>query len=87
MGSPEESAQHHDPPWLERVKAKWGDTAAYGYAVIYTQWGNTSKALEWLETAVRLRDVALKGLKVEPELDPLRNQPRFQAIERSLKFP
>ena len=72
---------------LERVKAKWGDAAAYGYAEIYAQWGNTSKALEWLETAVRLRDVDLQGLKVEPALDPLRNEARFQAIERELRFP
>ena len=72
---------------LERVKAKWGDAAAYGYAEIYAQWGNASKALEWLETAVRLRDVDLQGLKVEPALDPLRKEPRFQAIERELKFP
>jgi len=72
---------------LERVKAKWGDAAAYAYAEIYAQWGNTSKALKWLETAVRLRDVDLQGLKVEPALDPLRNEPRFQAIERELKFP
>jgi hypothetical protein len=26
-------------------------------------------------------------LKAEPLLDPLRKEPRFQAIERELKFP
>jgi len=26
-------------------------------------------------------------LKTEPLLDPLRKEPRFQAIERELKFP
>jgi len=26
-------------------------------------------------------------LKIDPLLDPLRKEPRFQAIERELKFP
>jgi hypothetical protein len=29
----------------------------------------------------------LSGLKTEPYLDPVRSEPRFQAIERELKFP
>ncbi len=72
---------------LERTKARWSDAAAYAYAEIYAQWGDTPKALEWLETALRLHDVDLQGLKVEPLLDPLRKEPRFQEIERELKFP
>jgi tetratricopeptide (TPR) repeat protein len=72
---------------LARAKAVKGDAGAYGYATIYAQWGNTPKALEWLETALRLSDPELIGLKTEPLLDPLRQEPRFQAIERELKFP
>jgi hypothetical protein len=51
------------------------------------QWGNTAQALEWLETALRLRDPGLKDLKTDPRMDPLRKAPRFLAIERELKFP
>jgi serine/threonine-protein kinase len=72
---------------LAKIKATAGDTGAYGYAAIYAQWGRTAKALEWLETALRLRDPSLQSLKTEPLLDPLRKEPRFQAIERELKFP
>ena len=64
-----------------------GDATAYQYATIYAQWGNRAQALEWLETALRLRDPGLEQLKTDPLLDPLRNEPRFQAIERELKFP
>jgi hypothetical protein len=72
---------------LAKLKAFGGDAAAYQYATIYAQWGNRAKALEWLETAWRLRDPGLEFLKTDPLLDPLRKEPRFQAIERELKFP
>jgi TolB-like protein/DNA-binding winged helix-turn-helix (wHTH) protein/Tfp pilus assembly protein PilF len=72
---------------LARFKALEGNAGAYGYARIYAQWGNTSKALEWLSTALQLRDPNLIDLKTDPLLDPLRQEPRFQAIERELRFP
>ena len=49
---------------------------------IYAQWGVTAKALEWLETAMQLRDPRLQYAKTDPLMDPLRKEPRFQAIER-----
>jgi TolB-like protein/Flp pilus assembly protein TadD len=72
---------------LAKMQAAIGDTAAYQYATIYAQWGNRAKALEWLETALRVRDPGLELLKTDGLLDPLRKEPRFQAIERALKFP
>ena len=72
---------------LAKLKAAQGDAGAYQYATIYAQWGNRAKALEWLETALRLRDPGLESLKTDPLLDPMRQEPRFQAIERALKFP
>ena len=72
---------------LSKLKAPLGDAAAYQYATIYAQWGNRAQALEWLETALRLRDPGLQDLKTDPLLDPLRKEPRFLEIERELKFP
>jgi TolB-like protein/Flp pilus assembly protein TadD len=72
---------------LAKLKAANGDAGAYQYATIYAQWGNLTKALEWLETALRLRDPGLALVKTDPLLDPLRKEPRIQAIERELKFP
>jgi len=71
---------------LAKLKAN-GDTYAYNYAEITAQWGNSGEALGWLDTALRLRDSGLADMKVNPFLDPLRKQPRFQAIERALNFP
>jgi tetratricopeptide (TPR) repeat protein len=72
---------------LAKLRAAMGDASAYQYATIYAQWGHRAKALEWLETALRLRDSGLEYLKTDPLMDPLRKEPRFQAIERELKFP
>lgn len=72
---------------LTTAEAEQGDYAAYQFAQIYAQWGSIPKALDWLETAVRLQDPGLEYLKTDPFLDPLRGQPRFQAIENALRFP
>jgi TolB-like protein/tetratricopeptide (TPR) repeat protein len=70
-----------------QLKADQGDAVAYQLASIYAQWGDTPTALDWLEIAYRLKDPGLAWLKVDPLLDPLRREPRFQAIEKKLKFP
>lgn len=72
---------------LTRVHASLGDAAAYQYTDTYAQWGDKGRALDWLETAMRLRDPGLVNVKLDPLIDPLRQEPRFQAIERALKFP
>jgi TolB-like protein/cytochrome c-type biogenesis protein CcmH/NrfG len=72
---------------LAKVKSALADSAAYQYAAIYAQWGDRAKALEWLGTAMRLRDGGLTALKTDPLMDPLRQEPRFQAIMQELKFP
>ena len=72
---------------LRDYRAAAGDDAAYQYATIYAQWGNRERALEWLATAMRLRDPGLVIMKTDPLMDPLRNEPRFQEIERQLNFP
>jgi serine/threonine-protein kinase len=80
--------QHADAEaMLKKLQAAYGDAGPVEYASIYAQWGNTAKALEWLTTAMRLRSPDLVYVKIDPLLDPLRKEPRFQAIERELKFP
>jgi tetratricopeptide (TPR) repeat protein len=75
---------------LSKMKTERGDASAYQYDTIYAQWGHRAQALEWLEwleTAMRLRDSGLEHMKTDPLLDPLRKEPRFHGIERELKFP
>jgi tetratricopeptide (TPR) repeat protein len=70
---------------LAKIRASYGDAPAWGYSLMYAQRGDTARALYWLEAAMRARDPWF-DLK-HPLLDPLRNEPRFQAIERELRFP
>jgi eukaryotic-like serine/threonine-protein kinase len=64
-----------------------GDSSAYQAAEIYAQWRQTSKALERLETALRLGDPGLVDLVDDPLLAPIQKEPRYQAIRQKLKFP
>jgi TolB-like protein/tetratricopeptide (TPR) repeat protein len=72
---------------LEQFKTLDGDAAAYAYAEIYAQWGNGPDALQWLTKTKRLHSTALQRLKVDPLLDPIRNEPQFKALLARMKFP
>ena len=69
------------------LQAEFGEGSSYQMAEIYAQWGDTSKALEWLETAYRLPDPGIVSLRVDAMMDPLRKETRFREIERELNFP
>lgn len=49
-------------------------------AVIYAALGETETALHYLEKAWEVRAVQLLWIRVEPNLDPLRSEPRFIEI-------
>jgi tetratricopeptide (TPR) repeat protein len=72
---------------LATLRATEGDVAAAFYASIYAEWGEHESALDWLETAMRLHSADLVYLKTLESYDPLRREPRFQAVMRELKFP
>jgi len=59
----------------------------YAFALIHTGLGENDKALEWLERAYQDRNGWMPFLQVEPRLDPLRSDPRFQDLVRRMNFP
>jgi len=69
------------------MKADMGDAQAFQFAEVYAQWGDISKALDWIETAYRLKDPGMSSLKVDEFLAPLRAEIRFREIERKLNLP
>jgi TolB-like protein/DNA-binding winged helix-turn-helix (wHTH) protein/Tfp pilus assembly protein PilF len=54
--------------------------ASYDLAIALLGVGDTERALAWLDKAVGDRSPRLLFLTVEPRLDPLRSDPRFQAL-------
>jgi TolB-like protein/Flp pilus assembly protein TadD len=64
-----------------------GDSDPYAYAEIYAQWGDTAKAMDWLRKAAAFRDTGLILLKIDPFMDPIRGEPEFKEILKSMNFP
>ena len=63
----------------EEAKARY--VPAYAFAVIYLALGEKDHALDWLEQAARDHDgFYINLIKVEPFLDPLRGDPRFETL-------
>ncbi len=56
-------------------------------AVLYTALGNKDKAIKSLEKAYDERDLLLRFIGVGYEYDPLRSDPRFQAIIKKTGLP
>jgi TolB-like protein/DNA-binding winged helix-turn-helix (wHTH) protein/Tfp pilus assembly protein PilF len=68
-------------------QAKKQYVSPYYFAVVYVGLGEPERALDWLEKAFADRSNGLVFLKVEPELDDLRSNPRFIALQLKLNFP
>ncbi len=56
-------------------------------AINYSKLGDKEKALYWLERAYESHTRDLIYLNVMPEYDPIRNDPRFQAVVRKIGLP
>lgn len=68
---------------IERIrKAERTDiyTCPYESAIAYLSIGDTATALSKLEESVRKRSNCLMFTNVDPRLEPLRKEPRFQAV-------
>ncbi len=74
---------------LARLQAmrKQGYVPAYSEAVILAGLGMTNEALERLEKAYEDRSFYLTWLKIHPDLDSLRADPRFRDLMRRLRLP
>lgn len=64
---------------LQRPSIK-GNVSPYSIALIHIGLGEKDAALTLLEKACEERDGGLAFLKVDPEMDSLRTDPRFQAV-------
>ena len=72
---------------LAQLRAAYGDSTQYQYAVIYAQLGDTDRAFAALDKALALKDPGLVGLRTDAFLDSLRADPRFARLIARLRFP
>ncbi|HEY3203710.1 MAG TPA: protein kinase, partial [Thermoanaerobaculia bacterium] len=59
----------------------------YQVGVICAHLGETDEAFRWLEKAYQVRSQCMPFLKVDPQLDPIRSDPRYTEFVRRLAFP
>jgi tetratricopeptide (TPR) repeat protein len=59
----------------------------YGLGAGYAFLDEKDLAFQWLEQAYQKRSPGLSLIKVDPRLDPLRTDPRFQDLQRRMNFP
>lgn len=61
--------------------------SAHDIALIYVGLGQTKEALKWLNKALEEKAYLMIYLKVDPALDPLRNNREFKKILKKMSFP
>jgi serine/threonine-protein kinase len=72
---------------LAHLQQTTGEGAYYQIAQILAQLGKKEEAIGALEKAYTVKDPGLTMMLVDPMLDPLRADPRFQALFKRLDFP
>jgi TolB-like protein/DNA-binding winged helix-turn-helix (wHTH) protein/Tfp pilus assembly protein PilF len=71
---------------LNRLEARREYVSPGALAVLYVALGEREKAFASLERAYTEHDNQLQFLRIEPNLDPLRSDPRFQDLLRRVGF-
>lgn len=56
-------------------------------ALVYVALGDHDKAFEWLDKSFAEGEEAISNLKVDPKLDPIRNDPRFETLVKRVGLP
>jgi TolB-like protein/class 3 adenylate cyclase len=72
---------------IEKSKINAGGSPSFYIAIVYSQLGEIDNAFQWLEKSYQDREVELHWLKVEPPFEPIRSDPRYQAMLDKVGFP
>ena len=72
---------------VEELRRRWkaDPSLPYQFALIYTALGDKEQAINWLEHIHRERSSWQPFLEVEPELESLRSEARFQELLRRIR--
>jgi TolB-like protein/DNA-binding winged helix-turn-helix (wHTH) protein/Flp pilus assembly protein TadD len=72
---------------LKQRLSRGAYVSPYDMAVLCTGLGEKTQAFEWLEKARSKRAEGFYWVRVDPRLDTLRSDPRFQDLLRRMNFP
>jgi len=72
---------------LKRLWKQRDPDAAYELARVYAGLGDRGRALEWLDKAYQEHHPSVRAVRIDPQFDGLRSDPRFQDLLRRMNFP
>jgi hypothetical protein len=72
---------------LKSLVRKFASSRAYAIAQVYAYRGQSDRAFEWLDRAVRQHDALIPTVKADPLLRNLHLDRRFRALMATLKMP
>jgi tetratricopeptide (TPR) repeat protein len=61
--------------------------SSFFVALVYTRLGRQHEALQWLEKGLERHDAPMANLAVDPRLEALHSEPRFQSLLEKMNFP
>jgi hypothetical protein len=75
--------------WIRGILDPQGGGYVQPFTLVeaYVSLGRDDEALVWLQKAASAHDIEVVFIKVDPRLDRLRKNPRFEEIVSSLRFP
>ena len=72
---------------IDLESAKRGETSPFIIAGLYSLLGDKDQALSWLEKAYTDHSSKMLDLKVDPDFDNLREDPRFVELVQRVGLP
>jgi tetratricopeptide (TPR) repeat protein len=72
---------------LRKLQQQSWYTSSFLIARVYVTLGENEEALRWLQKGFNEYAGGMDWLKVDPALDPIRSDPRFQDVLRDMNFP
>lgn len=71
---------------MAAMRAGYRDNGLYQQAQVLAQWGDSDEALKALNRAREIGDPGISQIVADPLLDPLREEPGFQDLMRTIGF-
>jgi tetratricopeptide (TPR) repeat protein len=72
---------------LEEAIKQYAGSEAFWIALMFADRRQDTQAFEWLDRAYRQKDPAIQYIKMTPDLDPLKGDPRYKALIDKMHLP